>query len=286
MKNFWISIFVVGLMVNMIFIGNAFAQQDEKQSEKQRVIEEELVLTDPTVSAEKKWLVGGSYEYWFVIGDYDTRDNAGNLVSKGDIKGDTNGGNIFIGYGNWTLQFSYKKGDWDISQRPEDDSTFFYDSKQDQKETEITIRYLMRGLSSSHFTPYLIAGYNETKLEETKTITTAGYTWSYNNKTVQKFDTTYKSPMLGIGAIIPFNKYIGIRGDILAAFTDAERKRDDGTTYTGDGTGGTLHLTGYWNIFKGLNLQVGFKGHYLNGGDAGTYDKGGLFGMLGYSYKF
>lgn len=281
MKKFWISIFVVGFMIDMVFTCNVFAQQEKER----RVIEEELVLTDPTVSAQEKWVIGGSYEYWYVGGDYETINNAGNLVSEGDIDGDMNGGNIFFGYGDWTLQFSYKEGDWDINQRFTSDPVD-YTNHQEQEETEITIRYLMRGLSSSHFVPYLIAGYNETKIEETETITTSGWIWSYNSKTVAKYDTTYKSPMLGIGAIIPFNKYIGIRGDIRAAFTDAETIRDDGTTYTGEGAGSVAHLTGYWNIFKGLNLQVGGKYLYLAGGNAGDYTKSGFFTMLGYSLKF
>jgi hypothetical protein len=36
-----------------------------------------------------------------------------------------------------------------------------------------------------------------------------------------------------------------------------------------------------------LNLQVGGKAQYLNGGsDIGWWGKGGVFVMLGYSYKF
>lgn len=281
MKKFWISILMIGLMINMVFICNAFAQQEEKQ----RVIEEELVLTDPTVSFEKKWVVGGSYEYWYVGGDYETVDDSGNIVSEGDIDGDMNGGNIFLGYDDWTLNFSYKEGDWDINQRftnyPVD-----YTTLQEQEETEITIRYLMRGIGFSHFVPYLIAGYNETKMEETETITTSGWIWTYNGKAVAKYDTMYKSTMLGVGAIIPFNKYIGIRGDIRAAFSDAEKTRDDGKEWTGSGVGYVGHLTGYWNIFKGLNLQVGYKGLSLNGGDVGWYNKDGAFAMFGYSLKF
>lgn len=281
MRKFWISILMIGLMINMVFICNVFAQQEKEQ----RVIEEELVLTDPTVSAKQKWVIGGSYEHWLVSGDYETRERTGKLTSEGDIDGDMNGGNIFMGYGDWTLQFSYKKGDWDINARFVDDPCN-YTNQQEQEETEITLRYLMRGLSSTHFVPYLIAGYNETKIDETDTITTSGWVWSYNSKTVAKYDTTYKSPMFGIGAVIPFNKYLGIRGDIRAAFSDAEKVRDDGTKWTGDGVGSVGHLTAYWNIYKGLNLQVGSKYLYLAGGDAGDYTKSGFFTMLGYSLKF
>ncbi|GAI65056.1 unnamed protein product, partial [marine sediment metagenome] len=174
---------------------------------------------------------------------------------------------------------------WDVAQRFVNyDAT--YADQQEQEETEITIRYLMRGLSSTHFVPYLIAGYNETRVESIKTLTTPGWYWCYNGKGVAKDETKYKSPMLGVGAVIPFNKYLGIRGDIRAAFSDAEKIRDDGKKWTGSGVGAIGHLTGYWNIFKGLNLQVGGKSLYLNGGDAGWYSKSGFFAMLGYSYKF
>ena len=280
MKRFPSSGLVIGLVMGMIFTCNVFAQE-----KKPRVIEEELVLKDPTVSAAKKWAIGGSIEYWYVGGDYEVTEGKV-VVADGEIDGDMTGGNIFLGYGNWTLMGSVREGDWDVNLSSKVYPTNHI-SHQEQEEKEIKLRYLMRGLSSRHFVPYLIFGYNEVSLKDTETITTPGWIWTRNGTTVQTNDYTFKSFLLGAGAVVPFNKYLGMRGDISAAFTDADVTYDTGKTYSGDGVGAVGFLTGYWNIVRGLNFQVGGKLLHLNGGDeVGWYTKTGWFGMLGYSYKF
>lgn len=284
MKRYCFNVVVIGLAVVMMSSVYAFAQ--EEQEMKPRIIEEEIILNDPTVSAEKKWVIGGSYEYWYISGDYDKYDQAGNKVSEGTIDGDMDGGNLLIGYDNWTFQFSYREGEWD-TQQDLVNIPASYTTKQEQDETEISLRYLARDFSSTHFVPYLIIAYNMINMDETKTITTPGYVWGRNWTTVIKDEIEYNSALIGAGAIIPFNKYIGIRGDLRVGFTDAERRMDTGTTYSGDGGAIVGHLTGYWNIFRGLNLQVGGKYQYLNGGtNIPDYEKGGMFAMVGYSYKF
>ncbi len=277
MKKSWLNLFLIVLAINIIFTCNVFAQE--------RVIEEELVLKDPTVSAPKKWAIGISGEYWYVGGDY-TITSDGTTVAEGTIDGDMYGGNFLIGYGNWTVQASYREADWDVDLH----STIYhtdYTSKQEQDEKEITLRYLMRGLSSRHFAPYIIAGYTEVNLKDTQTIKTPGWIWTRSGTNVIVDDYTYKAPMLGLGAVVPFNKYLGIRGDIRAAFTDAEVTYENGQSYSDDGIGYVGFLTGYWNIIQGLNLQAGGKYLRLDGGDkVTTYNKAGAFVMLGYSYKF
>ena len=283
MKKFCISILVVGFMVNMVFTCNVFAQEEKEQ----RVIEEELVLTDPTVSAKEKWVIGGSYEYWYVSGDYDVYKQDGTKQSEGTIDGDMNGGNILLGYDNWTVQFSYREGDFDTTQKWISPSV---DTKtlEEQEEYEITLRYLMRDLGSRHFVPYIIAGYNTTDVKATQTIVTTGYIWNRNSTTIIWDKYEYKSYLLGVGAVVPFNKYLGLRGDIRAGYGKTERQLDTGTRYTGDGGAFVGHLTAYWNIFKGLNLQVGGKYQYLDGGNVNIADfaKVGSFAMVGYSYRF
>jgi hypothetical protein len=280
MRKFWLSLIVVGVAFNLLFTCNLFAQETQP-----RVIEEELVLKDPTVSAAKKWAIGGSIEYWTDSGEYDSYSGT-TKIAEGEIEGDMTGGNIFIGYGNWTLQASSRKGDWIVdlhgTTQPID-----YTSSQEQEETEITLRYLMRGLSSRHFAPYLIFGYNETTMKDTRTITTAGWIWTRNGTPVKVDDLTFNSFMLGIGAVVPFNKYLGIRGDIRATMTEAEETWDTGRTFSDSGVGSVGFLTGYLNIVRGLNLQIGVKYLNLNGGEEiGWYTKTGTFAMLGYSLKF
>ena len=103
----------IGILMSFLFVLNVFAQ-DEPKDQQKRVIEEELVLKDPTVAAEKKWLVGGSYEFWYVGGSYN-RYNNGVKIADGSISGIMNGGNIFVGYDDFTLQYSYRAGSWDTN---------------------------------------------------------------------------------------------------------------------------------------------------------------------------
>jgi len=279
-KNLLLVVIIgLGLAVSMCLVGNAFAQP--------RVVEEEIVLKDPTVSAPKKWVVGGSLEYWYVSGGYDTVDDNGNTIAEGDIDSNMPGGNAFVGYGDWTLQFSYRGGDTDIDMRWVSNAV---DTEEKQKhlEYEVTLRYLLRGLSAKHFVPYLLGGYNSTSIDSTDTIITPGWIWTSTGTTVEHRETDYRSWMLGVGAVVPFNKYLGMRGDLRVAFTDADSKiTDTGASWSDSGIGGVGFLTGYWNIFEGLNFQIGGKYQHLNGGDKiGWYSRFGGFAMLGYSYKF
>lgn len=280
MKKNILHLFVIGLglAVSMCLVGNAFAQQ--------RVMEEEIVLKDPTVSAPKKWAVGASAEYWYVAGPYDSYDN-GVKVADGDIDATMPGGNAFVGYDNWTLQVSYRAGDADITMT-DVSGTPTWKEEQKQKEFEVTLRYLIRAWSSKHFVPYLLGGYNSTAIDKTYTLVTTGWWWTSTGTNVVHYENDYRSWMLGVGAVVPFNQYLGIRGDLRVAFTDATSKNaDTGSEWSSSGIGCVGFLTGYWNIFEGLNFQVGAKGQYLNGGDnVASYGRLGVFAMLGYSYKF
>ncbi len=259
-------------------------QEQPIVQEQTRVIEEALVLSDPTVAQPKKWLIGATGEWWYIRGTYTRTYNDGTVYSRGDINGSMPGGTITLGYDAFTLAYSYRKGSWDI------DSTFASVSgassvmTQDQAEHEITARWLFR--LHPHFNPYVMVGYNQTIRKDTETLD-AGHIWSYNSNRVSIVDRTYKSPLIGLGAIVPFNKYIGLRADGRLIYSWADWKRDDGSTMTGSGVGGALVGTLYWNIWEGLNLQIGGKYQYLNGGsDIGYSAKLGAFGMLGYTYKF
>lgn len=115
------------------FNANVFAEAEGK-----RVIEEQITLKDPTVAEPKKWLIGGSLEYWYISGPYDTYNAAGKQVTSGNINGGMPGGNITIGYDKFTLQYSYRPGEFDI------DSTYLginvkTHEEQNQKEHEIGI---------------------------------------------------------------------------------------------------------------------------------------------------
>lgn len=283
-KRNLIALSAVTFVISFVFSGFDLAQAQEKK-EAARVIEETLVVKDPTVSAVGKWVIGGAYEYWLVRGPYEVQDMSGNKLAEGKIDGAFHGGNIFVGYGNLTLNYALRKGSWDIDLKYTGNIDTTKD--QDQEEQEVTLRYLVRALSFKYLTPYVLAGYAQINLDETETIKTPGWVWTYNWKTVKSYETTFKAPLVGIGLIFPFHERFGLRIDGRAYYSDAEQKWDNGKKYTGTGWGYGGTATAYVNIFKGLNLQVGSKYLKLDGGsDIGWWSKLGYFGMLGYSHKF
>lgn len=262
--------------------------------ESSRVIEDEIILQDPTVAAPRKWVAGASGEYWYVNGPYNTTDAAGNLVTTGRIKGSLPGGNAFIGYGPVTLQYSRRDGKFNMD-RDWAPLGLAVISHVDQKQTEdeVTLRWLWK--LSKHINPYAIVGYNSVVLDTTDTLP-AGWRWGYKsatNPTRRVFNkkTTYNSGLFGGGAIVPFNRYVGARADLRIMSTSGKNVRDDGATSTGTGVGMGMVMTGYGNLVQterfGLNMQGGFKYQYLKAGkNVDSYARFGLFGSLGATVRF
>jgi hypothetical protein len=277
-----------------LFSANLFAQDkpivlDKPVVQEQpRVIEEEIVLQDPTVAQPKKWLIGLSGEYWYVAGEYNRYYDSGAKYSTGTISGGMPGGTVTFGYDSFTFAYSYRKGSWDVSSQF---SNYATTSKmtQDQEEQEFTARWLFK--ASPRFNPYVIVGYNRTTKKDTETIA-GNWVWASTLTNVSVKDRTYQSPLIGIGAIMPFNKYIGMRVDGRILYSYAEMTTNAtrpgyATKVSDSGFGGAMVGTIYWNIWQGLNVQVGGKYQYLNGGDTiGSDSKFGVFGMLGYTFKF
>jgi len=251
-----------------------------------RVIDEEIVLMDPTVSAPQKWAAGASAEAWYIAGPYKTSNAAGEIVSNGNIKGTIPGVNVFLGYDKLTLQYSHREGTLEVDQKDVQFPTITTQSDQKQTEDEVTLRWLVK--ANKHFSPYILAGYNETALSvKTEINAASGFVYTYNGTRFLGERTTYKSGLVGLGAILPINAKLGFRADGRLLFTSAVYKRDDNrTSLSGSGIGGAMTGTVYLNIVKGLNAQAGLKGQVLNGGDVGTYNRVGMFASLGYSQKF
>ncbi len=246
-----------------------------------RTIEETLVVKDPTVAAPNSWLFGAALEYMYVKGNYDLYDGNGNKLADGDISFGLPGLNLWTGYNNWTVNFAYRKGsgtidrNWTVGAKSTD--------KLDQKDTELTLRYLFR--TNSSISPYILAGYLQTKFEEDETITNTGFIFPYNGTRRSQRTTTYNSPMIGGGAIFPFSDKFGARADIRLTYTSAKATYDNGTSASGSGIGGGFTATGYYNITEWLNAQLGVKYQSLNGGDIGYKNMFGLFGMLGVTFR-
>ena len=239
------------------------------------------MVKDPTVAAPNQWLFGAALEYMYVKGSYDLYDGNGNKLADGDISFGLPGANLWVGHGNLTVNFAYRKGSGDI------DRTWKVGAKStdklDQTDNELTLRYLFR--TNSGLSPYILAGYMQTKFEEDEQITNAGFIFPYNGTTRSQRTTTYKSPLIGGGMIVPFSDKFGMRADVRLTYTKAEVVYETGLKYTGSGIGGGFTATGYYNITPWLNAQLGARYTSLNGGDVGYKNFFGLFGMLGVSFR-
>jgi hypothetical protein len=96
----------------------------------------------------------------------------------------------------------------------------------------------------------------------------------------------FNSPVLGLGAIFSFTDKFGIRADGRYKYYSATKDCGAGSV-SGKGSGGDLTATAYYNITDSLNVQLGSKFTYLNGGEnIGYSGRIGLFGMVGYTHRF
>jgi len=268
----------IALAVPAVVLGVGFSSPVFSQG---RTIEETLVVKDPTVAAPNNWLFGGALEYMYVKGSYDLYSSDGTKIADGDISFGLPGANLWVGYNNLTVNFAYRKGSGDIDRKWTNGATST--DKLDQKDAELTLRYLFR--TGSGISPYILAGYLQTKFDEDELITSPGFIWGYNGTTRSQRSTTYNSPMIGGGAIFPFSSKFGARADVRLTYTRAEQTYDDGSKYTGSGVGGGFTATGYYNITEWLNAQLGVRYTSLNGGDVGYKNFFGLFGMLGVTFR-
>jgi len=216
------------------------------------------------------------------------------------MKGTMPGGTVTVGYDKLTISYSFRKGSFDAesSLQPNYTSNHSYQpttGTEDQTEHELTLRVLL-GPGSPHFNPYFMIGYNQIDRTITETLVNPGWTWNVNGSPTLRENITMKAPFIGLGAIIPFNKYIGmrldgrflyVRGDYAMEGVDSSGlPRKETETLYGCAAVGTF----YWAIWKGLNAQVGGKWQYTSQGDGKHYidsaNKWGAFGMIGYTLKF
>lgn len=256
----------------------------------QRVIEETLIFSDPTVARERNWLVGAAFEYWYISGDYTITANDGTTIGEGDIKYTQPGWNAYAGYGDFTVFFTSRSGDGDLDITygpgtmgvPQAVST---KSKVEQEDREISVRWIVA--KRPHFAPYVVAGYSWTDYEQEEVIQTPGFNWTATGTPTRRETIEYTAPFIGGGAIIPINERFGLRAEGRIKFYSADRTRSGFAKDSGDGIGGDATLTGYVNIIEGLNAQVGGRFTHLDAGDAGgTVSRWGWFAMLGYVHRF
>lgn len=281
MKKAASSLLAAVLVLNFLNAPRACAEET-------RVVDDEIVLLDPTVSAPRKWAVGGAMETWYLNGPWYTNIN-GNRVSEGTIAGVMPGENFFIGYDNFTLQYSRRDGKFDVERTFTPYGMTYYTpathslQSQRQVEDEATLRYLWK--MSPKINPYLLVGYNKTVVDIDEIYYLAS---GAKSGRVESNRSAYSSGLVGVGAIVPLNRRVGFRGDGRMMFTSGKyQNRRSNYTASSNGVGAAATGTVYFNVFEGFNLQAGFKGQFLNGGEqVSSFGRFGIFGSAGYSYKF
>lgn len=247
-----------------------------------RIIEESLLVQDPTIARPKHLTVGGNIEYWYVTQDYDT---PGNAAASGSLAGSMPGGSFFIGYDDLTFQVSYRDGSWDAKQHITSYNVDYNKNLKD-KELELAFRYVF--YKSRWFNPYALLGYNYKEIRVRSELTTPKAVWDIVMSPVIGGVSYHNSILTGLGNITPINKWVGVRTDFRMMIDDYRFSDDIGTKRSNWGTWYRATLTGYLNIFEGINFQTGFRYDLLpgsvNNGD--SRDKLGYFASLGYAYKF
>ncbi len=73
------------------------------------------------------------------------------------------GGNLFVGWGPLTLQYSHREGKFSINETYVGTNAQTTNTEK-QFETEITARWLFK--VAKHFNPYALIGYNDTNVTE------------------------------------------------------------------------------------------------------------------------
>jgi len=259
--------------------GNALAQS--------RVIEETLVVKDPTVARSQGTVFGASAEALYVNAPFKNRVNPDSTLEEGRAKATSFGGNVFAGYGDFTAQFTYRdaKGHSDLTHDPSPSEPVRYTHTVNAvpKQQEILLRWLGRSLSTSWLTPYLYLGY--TRLTSDFDDVRHSGTWPATGTDSLRSHIESKSVIGGVGAIMPVSERWGFRGDIGFTSTKQTTDRQGDPHAEGKGTGSRWTGTFYYNFAENWNAQLGGRYEYFNGGSAGSMTIAGVFAMVGFTFK-
>ncbi|MBF0540122.1 MAG: hypothetical protein HQK91_01565 [Nitrospirae bacterium] len=289
MKKLTMLVYVIVIILSYAIAASA---DDVKTTPNNtRVIEETVVLQDPTVAQSNKWLVGISGEVEYTPSNFYTsyKKLNGQFVGNTPATGAVPGGTVYLGYDNWTLSGTYRDGGWNTQSFDLGYSESGH-IKLTKTETEGTLRYLFREQKKQPVYLYLLAGYNRIVSGYSEIINTPSPSRVWGSSSRLTNTSTFDMATAGLGILIPVtdNQDLGLRLDgrgLLGQVSgNTFTSNFSGTTYGSVGT-----LTGYWNIWNGINLQLGGKIQFLyNVNQVGVWgwgSTGGFFAMLGYTYK-
>jgi hypothetical protein len=163
-----------------------------------------------------------------------------------------------VGKGNLTALINYKDGSGTI--------TYPFDySKVKTRQAQFSLRYLLDELSTTYFTPYVMASYWNYHMKSDS---------YYTNGTFYYSETTNASaPMIGGGVIIPFSNTFGVRLDDLWGVTNASGASTNNNKYGNNGN---------------INIQSGYQLTQLKpSANVNEVNRNieGLYAKIGYTFK-
>jgi len=277
----------IGLVTAPMLFGGAPAYAQERVQG--RVIEENLVVTDPTVAAPQHWLVGGAVEGWFSGTPWEpVFDQNGNRVGSSSFGYGQLGGNVTVGYDDLWAMLSYRTGS---GQQTTNFSTGLNErSFQKESELELKLRYLLRDVEFFGTTPYLLVGYNNTLFDTPLTILNPFMVFTVTQTPVLQRRIEYNQAFAGAGGIHPFNDRFGVRADLVlsaASVVMTESNVLPGYTnkFTGLGVGGRAHSTVYYKLTDNLVASFGATAVGV-ASPVHSYSYVGIYTNLGYNIRF
>jgi hypothetical protein len=255
-----------------------------------RVIEQDLLVTDPTVAAPRHWLVGAALEGWYVTtpnAPYSTPGLSGSQTATGSAIG----GNVTVGYDDIWAILSYRAGSFKDNVSLQVPFISQFTNSEKLSEVELKFRYLFRDIQIGGMTPYALGGYHFVDVDSNKTFTTPGPIWVATGTPTFLRADAYNSAFAGFGGIVPFNRWFGVRADIVAAASYGFQTNSNvlpgfSTKQSGPGMGAMAHATVYFNLVENLTLQLGVKGAKLWMYNMDDYGAIGGYVNLGYISRF
>jgi hypothetical protein len=253
-----------------------------------RVIEETLILKDPTVAPLGGAVFGASAEALYVnapFKSFSTSDDG--TLEEGRAKATSVGGNVFAGYGDLTAQFTYRNARGKSTLTHDPSSTvperYRHSVEAVPRQQEALLRWLGRGLATSWFTPYLYLGY--TKLSSDFDDVRETGTWALSGTNRLRSVVDVKAFIGGLGLIVPMSERFGFRGDIGVTRSKQTTNRQGHNTAEDTGIGSRWTGTMYYNFAEHWNAQLGGRYEYFNGERAGSMTIAGVFAMVGFTFK-
>lgn len=236
-------------------------------SAQQRIIEESLVYSDPTVTKVGQWGGGISLDLLNYRGPVSVTDTGGNLYSATQVS-NTLGFSGFVGYDDYSVLLSYRPG-YSSTYVPGFNDYMWSRSAQ----YDLVFRWLLTDYRTKYFVPYVMGGY--LKYDNTDTVSVV-----YNG--VQEVNTqSAKGPEIGLGGIFPLNGKFGFRADVKVAFVKIDNNSNLFQQFAGSSNAqyyqGTI--TGYYNLTDKINLQTGLQYIYVT--NVPTTGTTGIYLQLG-----